>query len=186
MASIRLAYCSDGTCQAADTASHGTRITISASVGQGGRNIPKDVRTIQSALTQIGTGYFQLDPTKYCERTTAFATTVPGGYHLKGKDGKPAISTDYGQKEHYRMDAIYICSRLGQASLERYTHVMVHELAHFVGPVFTRSDSIHDHSYFHRGDFFELKAKDALRTADAYAAFAAEAKLKRELTRKKF
>ncbi len=127
-----------------------------------------------SPMTREGSGYFQEDP----KRNTAHAYTYEGGYHVG-----PKWSKDAGYSgPNVRMDAIYICSRRYKSySLDTYTMVVVHELAHFCGPPRPNADIIEDHSYRRKGSaFFKLSAKDAMRTADCYAHFAGEVSLGKE------
>jgi hypothetical protein len=78
-----------------------------------------------------------------------------------------------------RKDTIYICPRkLNIQQSAYYTIVVVHELAHFCGPVEGGANAIVDYSYRRKGEaFFRLTPWQAERTADCYAHFAGEAKL---------
>jgi len=127
-----------------------------------------------SPMTQEGSGYFQEDT----KRNTAHAYTYEGGYHVGPKWSKDAKYSG----PNVRMDAVYICSRRYKSySLDTYTMVVVHELAHFCGPPRPNTDIIVDHSYRRKGSaFFKLSAKNAMRTADCYAHFAGEVTLGRE------
>ena len=125
-------------------------------------------------MTTLGTGYFQEDP----HNNKSFAYTWPGGYTLAGpKTGGPPISVEL-PVPGVRKDAIYLCPRkLNVQSSAFYTIVVVHELAHFCGPLEGTADAIVDHSYRRRPGFFLMNAYQAERTADCYAHFAGEAKL---------
>jgi hypothetical protein len=80
-----------------------------------------------------------------------------------------------------RKDTIYLCPRkLNVQASDFYTIVVVHELAHFCGPIEGSADAIDDHSYRRRADFFQLTPYNAGRTADCYAYFAGESMLGRE------
>jgi hypothetical protein len=129
-----------------------------------------------SAQTTIGSGYFQEDP-----KSDESAYTYNGGF-TRRRNGRPAMSKDDNYEgPNHRQDTIHMCSRtISSWSQEGLVGLIVHELAHFVGPEITSPDRIDDHSYRNKKDFFKLSAHLALRTADCYAGFAGEAKLRRE------
>jgi hypothetical protein len=133
-----------------------------------------------TVMTMQGTGYFQEDPLE----NTCWAYTWPGGYTMPGPpSGGPPVTgaTDPKPQPGVRKDAIYVCPRkLNMVLSEFYTVVVVHELAHFCGPIEGSPDAIVDHGYRRKPGFFQLSPRNAERTADCYAHFAAEAKLGRE------
>lgn len=127
-------------------------------------------------MTMQGTGYFQEDPleNRYC------AYTWSGGYMMAGPAAGGPPVTGAGERPHggVRKDTIYICPRkLNVQKSEYYTIVVVHELAHFCGPIGGSPDAIDDHGYRRKPGFFQLTPWQAERTADCYAHFAGEAKL---------
>jgi hypothetical protein len=85
----------------------------------------------------------------------------------------------YTKGPDVRTDAIYICPRkLNVQSLNYYTIVIIHELAHFCGPHRSRNDFVTDHAYRREGKkFFDMSPRKALTTADCYAHLAGEAAL---------
>jgi hypothetical protein len=128
-------------------------------------------------MTSPGTGYFQEDP----HNNRAYAYTWSGGYTMPGpKAGGPPVSSEL-PVPGVRKDAIYVCpQKLNVQPPDFYTMAIVHELAHFCGPLEGTSDAIVDHSYRNRPNFFQLSPWEAERTADCYAHFAGEAALGRE------
>jgi len=131
-----------------------------------------------SPLTSPGSGYFQEDP----KENRHLAYTYNGGFSRRSQGGGPPLSKPEYTGPVNRQDTILICSRnVGSKSLEVVTYIIVHELAHFVGPDLHDVNRIDDHSYRKLGQvFFEIPPQVALRTADCYAQLAAEARLKRE------
>ena len=132
----------------------------------------------QSAATSPGSGYFQED----LKENRHLAYTYYGGFTRAMTKGKPPLSKPEYSGPVNRQDAIYLCPRkIGSRSTLVLTYIIVHELAHFVGPEIEKPDRIDDHSYRKKGDeFFRLAPELALRTADCYSQFAAEAKLGHE------
>ncbi|MCP5115142.1 MAG: hypothetical protein GY953_30285 [bacterium] len=130
-------------------------------------------------MTQLGSGYFQEDSFE----NRHFAYTWAGGLTKAGpKSGGPP-KTRPGEKPvaGVRKDTIYICPRkLNVQHNDYYRIVILHELAHFCGPVGGSPESIEDYGYRRKPGFFQLPSRLALRTADCYAHFAGEAKLGQE------
>jgi len=158
---------------------HADKLTKSQALGLVGRmtalyNTMETCIGRSTPMTAPGTGYFQEDPYK----NSGFAYTWAGAYTLAGpKTGGPPVSTDLPYPG-VRKDAIYLCPRkLNTQSPDFYTMTIIHELAHFCGPVENTPDAIVDHSYRSRPGFFQLAPYQAERTADCYAHFAGEAQL---------
>ena len=141
--------------------------------------IDKVFKTMQLALANSGSltkenPIFQPDPE---DQKDIYAFTYSGGYTRKGADGKPMMSEpDNYSGPNLRENAIYICTGLDGMAGEFVAYNTVHEMAHWVGPEKGSSNAIKDHSYRHKGDFYNLPAETALKTADSYAMFAVAAK----------
>jgi hypothetical protein len=69
--------------------------------------------------------------------------------------------------------SIYLCPKARTLGVEAFTYVIIHELAHFTGPIL---NGIVDHAYFHRDPkkYAGLTAALAFRNADSYSQFAFE------------
>jgi len=130
-----------------------------------------------SPMTSLGTGYFQVAPLKaQRDNPDGRMFTFNGGFQLSGAPRKLA----YGARE----DSINICTRklIHDLAFPGFvTRVLVHELAHFVGPGHG-PDKIDDHAYIHRDRkaFFKMSPFKARRSADSYSMFAGEANMRRE------
>lgn len=94
----------------------------------------------------------------------AFMFTFPGGYHFR----RPTDTV-----EGIHVGSIYLCPRSRTLSDDAFTYVMIHELAHFSGPV----KAIDDHAYFYKSPdaYRRLTPQLAFGNADSYAQFAYEA-----------
>jgi hypothetical protein len=133
--------------------------------------------TFQSMLTAIGhvpQGVVLAQDEPPAAAYGAYAITASGGYHRRLLDG-PAVP---GADPRVRPDgslltAIMLCPKMRLLQGEMFAYVMVHELAHYVGPP-TRPDAIVDHGYYRAGAaaFARLGAEQQLRNADSYAQFA--------------
>jgi hypothetical protein len=138
-----------------------------------------------SQATTIGTGFIQEDPTASNKPDSSYlAFTHFGGFtRVNPKTGKPRMSReDNYVGSNLREDSVFICT----AALETYNreaviHTLVHELAHYTGPEIDRPDRIGDLSDRGKPNFLWLDPSVALRVADCYSGFAAEAKLGRPL-----
>ena len=125
-----------------------------------------------SPMTQLGTGYFQVMPLEIQHKGHMFA--FPGGFHLTGRPRRMM----YGSRE----DCIAVSTQRVLELVPRsivVTRIVVHELAHFVGPRDGHPDHITDHAGLHKDPeaFERLTPYQARRNADSYCLFAGEAKL---------
>jgi hypothetical protein len=95
----------------------------------------------------------------------SIAFSFSGGIHLR------ATSKRYWGKGDLDTGAIYLCPFAHTLDPESLSYVMIHELAHYAGPV---SPGIRDVAYFHRDPqkFRQLGPGQALWNADSYAQFA--------------
>jgi hypothetical protein len=86
------------------------------------------------------------------------------------KDGKPRLASDdnYEVDGKLRQDTIFLVVGLLQGRSDDYvTEVILHELAHFVGPGGPLDgDRITDYSYLGAPDFRKQEDWTALHTAD--------------------
>jgi hypothetical protein len=133
-----------------------------------------------SAATEEGSGYFQMDPTKDNRADGPFlAFTYYGGWTRRNpRTGLPRMSKeDNYEGANLREDAIYIATETIDPTPLKLTGLIIHELAHFVGPEINSGDRIGDHSYTFKANFSKLSPYLAVRTADCYSYFAAEAQL---------
>ena len=91
----------------------------------------------------------------------SFMFTFPGGYHLR----RPEHTW-----EGIPVGSIYLCPKSRTLRDNGFTYAMVHELAHYTGPV----DGVDDHAYFHKNPhrYRNLSAEESFRNADSYSQFA--------------
>lgn len=68
---------------------------------------------------------------------------------------------------------LYLCARARTLGQEAFAYSMIHELAHYVGPM-SESSGIDDHAYYHRepAKFEKLNSELRFRNADNYAQYA--------------
>jgi hypothetical protein len=104
-------------------------------------------------------------PPRFAMMAIMFA--APGGYNLpRGREGPLIRGLHPG--------SIYMCPVARTLTSDAFAHVMIHELAHFIGPI---SNGIIDHAYFHKGGgkkYRMLDSEKAFKNADSYALFAFE------------
>ena len=108
------------------------------------------------------------------------AFTFFGGWHQRRRDGTPRLSADdnYGGRGDLRQDTIFLVVSETMNRTDNYIiGVVVHELAHFVGPGPNSSNRISDYTYETEAKFLTVSNWTALRTAACYAYFAAESAL---------
>lgn len=93
---------------------------------------------LQAPMFGWGVGYFQPDPGDgHSFKGSYDAFTFNGGWQRRRKDGKPRLARDdnYGVDGKLRQDTIFLVVGLLQGRSDDYvTEVILHELAHFVGP----------------------------------------------------
>ncbi|WP_315834820.1 peptidoglycan-binding protein [Bradyrhizobium prioriisuperbiae] len=152
------------------------------------RNIYGSMQTVltgsllEAPMFGWGVGHFQPDPMDGTAASDKYAAyTFYGGWHQRRRDGTPRLSGDdnYAGPRRLRQDTIFfaVSGLLGTADNELILTI-IHELAHFVGPPVNSSARIGDHTYDTHANFLKVSNWTALRTADLYAYFAAEAALK--------
>ena len=96
--------------------------------------------------------------------------TFMGGYNLRtGKHEWHGIPKS----------SIYMCPRSRTLSRDAFVYAMIHELAHYTGPV---DNGVDDYAYFHKNKslYERLSHWQAFRNADCYSQFAYEVIGKRD------
>ena len=145
--------------------------------------------TMQTALTGSlleaplfgwGVGIFQPDPLDGTLAAKGYvAYTFPGGWLARRNDGTPRRAADdnFTGPGDLRQDGIYFpIGQLLKKSDNFMIETIIHELAHFVGPGLNNSEQIADHTYDTNSGFpNDVNNITALRTAEMYGYFAAEA-----------
>jgi hypothetical protein len=108
--------------------------------------------------------------------TSALAYTVAGGFFLD------ATQTDTINGVTQRQDAIYLCNKLDKFPDEACVIVIIHELAHFVGPQDPSPDAIGDYAYtwYDNPRMQRLTPRQKLTNAQCYANFAFDVKYNRK------
>lgn len=93
---------------------------------------------------------------------SCFMFTFMGGFHLR---------TGTHQYKGYSKSSIYMCPMSRTLSRDAFVYAMIHELAHYTGPV---NNGIDDHAYFHksRARYEGLGPDLAYRNADCYSQLA--------------
>jgi len=136
---------------------------------------------LEAPMFGWGVGHFQPDPE---DGTAAIANrdalTFFGGWHQRRRDGTPRLSADdnYTGPGNRRQDTIFFdISKFSNRSDDYVIGVIVHELAHFVGPGPNSGNRIDDYTSEGEANFLKVSNWTALRTAACYAYFAAEAAL---------
>jgi hypothetical protein len=134
-----------------------------------------------ASRSQDGSGLFREVPGAVFDKDV-LAFTFPGGYYsldplteLKPKMTEVSLS---GEKRTLPEDGIYVATdRVSTTDGTGMVRMMIHELAHFVGPRKDTSRAIvdfKDHKLEDR-DFAHTTADQAIRIAECYAGFAQEA-----------
>jgi hypothetical protein len=108
--------------------------------------------------------------------SSALAYTVAGGFFLD------ATHTDTVDGVTQRQDAIYLCNKLDKFPDEACVIVILHELAHFVGPQDPSPDAIGDYCYtwYDTPRMQSLTRRQRLTNAQNYANFAFDVKNNRK------
>jgi peptidoglycan hydrolase-like protein with peptidoglycan-binding domain len=122
-----------------------------------------------SEATDFGTGYFQPATSGFFtkDKKLVFAYTFPGGWTATDRNNPNLPATSNSTGETLREDAIYICTDASKdKSSEDLTDMLIHELAHFVGPE-KGFFQIVDHAYGTAA--LQLNHQTAIRTASCYA-----------------
>lgn len=107
--------------------------------------------------------------------TGVIAYTVAGGFFLD------ATHSDTVDGVTQRQDAIYLCNKLDKFPDEACTIVILHELAHFVGPPDPSPDVIADYCYdwYDKPRMKSLTRRQRVTNAQNYANFAFDVKYNR-------
>jgi hypothetical protein len=138
---------------------------------------------IGGGLVGYGCGYFQPDPSDGKPASRKYdAFTFYGGWQVRDRSGRPRMSKqDNYSGPNLREDTVFFPVSHYRTKTQEYINtVIIHELAHFVGPPKNSALRIADPSDRSKPNFLKLDSFTAKRTADVYAYFAAEAALGRE------
>ena len=138
---------------------------------------------LEAPMFGWGVGVFQPDPLDGTLAAKGYvAYTFPGGWRAQRKDGTPRRAADdnFTGPGDLRQDGIYFpIGKLLSRSDNFMIETIVHELAHFVGPNLNSSNQIGDHTYDTKPNFpNDVNNSTALRTAEMYGYFAAEAAMR--------
>lgn len=89
--------------------------------------------------------------------------TFMSGYHQRKQSDVDPNGLAYA--------SIYLCPYARSLQPESFVYCMIHELAHFVGPIGMQID---DHAYYHQNsaEYFRLGPEQAYRNADSYSRYA--------------
>jgi hypothetical protein len=110
----------------------------------------------------FGLMLFADEPETYHMGALAFATL--GGYH---------VSRRHIKTEGVFEGTIYLCPQMQQAKQDTFTYVLIHELAHFVGPNYKNPNSITDFAYqWDSVNYKKLLPWQRVHNADCYAQYA--------------
>jgi hypothetical protein len=164
---------------------HALFTTMKVAIGHNSQSPAKDAGK--------STGPLQPDPCCLNDQgvSDAFAYTFHGGFtRTNPKTGRPRLSkSDNYEGPNLREDTIFFCTQALAAvpaadRHEFFAETLLHELAHWVGPeppkpgarglspeIVDIAGDVDD------PDFFKLSPSRALRNAESYAQFAAEAAL---------
>lgn len=122
---------------------------------------------MQTAIGHIPQG-IMLVSDEPCEKFRgSLAYAYAGGYDL-------SVWTTVNQG--IAAATIWLCPRLQSVDRESFTCILIHELAHFVGPQVGTGQDINDHAYHHKGNgLAKLLPWQRLHNADSFAQFAFDA-----------
>lgn len=128
---------------------------------------------MQTAVGHVPQGLFLALDEPPESTVGAHAFTASGGFFIRDE-------TAVFDGTDLHVNSIYICPKGRALSPNGFTYVMIHELAHYVGPESPSRPgeadlAIHDFGAFHRGTIGRVTADLALRNADTYAQFAFDA-----------
>jgi peptidoglycan hydrolase-like protein with peptidoglycan-binding domain len=136
---------------------------------------------IGNIVDGYGCGFFQPDPGDGTPASTKYdAYTFYGGWLARNKkSGLPRMSKqDNYAGANLREDTIFFPVSHYKTAGDIYIAVVIlHELAHFVGPGVHSGQRIGDHGQYGDKSLFRLNSTLAKRNADTYAWFAADADL---------
>ena len=130
--------------------------------------LDKIFRSMKTAIGHQPQGLilFQDEPSTAAEG--AFAYCFSGGYHLQR-------SAAYSNHLGVAYSSIYLCPKMQKLDQDAFTYVMIHELAHFVGPNDDNPNRIVDYGYKHRPGYDRLYPWHRTHNADSIAQFAFDA-----------
>ncbi|MEZ2297745.1 peptidoglycan-binding protein [Variovorax sp. RCC_210] len=120
---------------------------------------------MQTALGHIPQGLVLLEDEPLDSNVGAYAFTFSGGYALEQRNktwnGIP-------------MGTIYLCARMQNLDSDAFAYVLIHEGAHYAGPIEGSGNDIDDHAYAHskNGKYAKLLPWQRTHNADCYAQFA--------------
>lgn len=116
---------------------------------------------MQSAIGYVPQGVIVAadEPADFVSGTIMF--TFPGAYHRRDPND---------MLDGIHRGSIYLTPRARWIGQDAFAYSMIHELAHYVGPVLNNID---DYAYFHREPekYKNLNADTAFKNADNYAQF---------------
>jgi hypothetical protein len=137
------------------------------------RQVQRIYLGMQTAIGHVPQGLFLAVDEPLESHVRAFAFTEAGGFFIR--DPKAVFDGT-----SLPVNSIYICPRGRTLAPDGFTYMMIHELAHFVGPESPNRPGdpdigIYDFGAFHKGTIDRLSPDITLRNADSYAQFAFDA-----------
>lgn len=121
---------------------------------------------METAIGHIPMGMILLADEPAHSNVGAFAFTYAGGYELNERN-----KTVNGKAR----GSVYLCPKMQTMKRDAFAYVLIHELAHFVGPNGRTGVQIDDYSYRHRPNYDKLLPWQRVHNADNYAQFAFDA-----------
>ncbi len=121
---------------------------------------------METAIGHIPMGMIVITDEPAHSNEGAFAFTFAGGYELsertKSYQGVP-------------MGSIYLCPKMQTLTQDAFAYVLIHELAHFVGPTGASGLQVDDYGYRHRAGYDKLLPWQRVHNADNFAQFSFDA-----------
>ena len=122
---------------------------------------------METAIGYIPQGVIALADEPDISSVGAYAFTFAGGYHLSERN-----KTWQGLPR----GTVYLCARMQELNRDAFAYVLIHELAHYVGPTGDSGNDIDDHAYKHKPPKYDhLLPWQRVHNADCYSQFAFEA-----------
>ena len=121
---------------------------------------------METAIGHIPMGMILLADEPAGSNEGAFAFTFAGGYEV-GERNKTYQGIPRG--------SVYLCPKMQTMKQDAFAYVLIHELAHFVGPTGQTGVQVDDYGYRHKPGYDALVPWQRVHNADNFAQFSFDA-----------